>query len=131
MNDLQPGHEPETTYYVYDASGQRVRKVTDWQNGSRKNDRIYLGGFEVCREFDAAGATAILERETLHVMDDKQRVALVETKTLSNPTDDSASQLTRYQLGNHLGSASLELDGSASVISMRSTRRMAALRISR
>ncbi len=59
-----------------------------------------------------------LERETLHIMDDKQRIALVETKTV-----DSSSALTapvsllRYQIGNHLGSASLELDEAAQVIS--------------
>ena len=32
---------PETTYYVYDAGGQRVRKVTERQNGTRKDERIY------------------------------------------------------------------------------------------
>ena len=56
---------PETTYYVYDAGGQRVRKVTERQNGTRKNERIYLGGFEVYREYDGNGSSATLERETL------------------------------------------------------------------
>ena len=69
------------TYYVYDAAGQRVRKVTERQNGTRKNERIYLGGFEVYREYDGDGIDVSLERETLHVMDDKQRIALVETRT--------------------------------------------------
>ena len=50
-------------------------------------------------------------------MDDKQRVALVETKTVTNCSDDSPAQLIRYQFGNHLGSASLELDDQAKVIS--------------
>src|SRR5258708_36191793 len=50
-------------------------------------------------------------------MDDKQRIALVETKTITNPNDDSAEQLVRYQFGNHLGSASLELNDNAVVIS--------------
>ena len=77
---------PETTYYVYDAAGQRVRKVTERQAAegetpTRKNERIYLGGFEIYREYGADGATVTLERETLHIMDDKQRIALVETKT--------------------------------------------------
>ena len=72
---------PETTYYVYDAAGQRVRKVIETQNGTRKEERIYLGGFEIYREYDGNGTTVTLERETLHVMDDKQRIALVETKT--------------------------------------------------
>ncbi len=38
-----PDKVPETTFYVYDAGGQRVRKVTERQNGSRKAERIYLG----------------------------------------------------------------------------------------
>ena len=50
-----------------------------------------------------------LERETLHIMDDKQRIALVETQTPKS-TDRLTRQLIRYQFGNHLGSASLELD---------------------
>ena len=42
---------PETTYYVYDAGGQRARKITEGQNGSKKNERFYLGGFEIYREY--------------------------------------------------------------------------------
>jgi RHS repeat-associated protein len=106
----------ETTFYVYDASGERVRKVTEGQNGKRKHERIYLGGFEIYREFQNDGDIK-LERETLHVMDDRQRIALVETKTITNPDDESPTQLIRYQLGNHLGSASLELDDRGNVIS--------------
>ncbi len=107
----------EKTYYVYDAGGQRVRKVTETQNGTRKDERIYLGGFEVYRMYNGNRQAAVLERETLHIMDDKQRVALVETKTITNPDDKSPVQLIRFQLGNHLGSAALELDDEAQVIS--------------
>ena len=48
-------------------------------------------------------------------MDDKQRIALVETRTEGN--DGSPTQLVRYQFGNHLGSASLELDDAGQIIS--------------
>ena len=104
-----------TAYYVYDASGQRVRKVIETQNGTRKNERIYLGGFEVYREYNVSGANVTLERETLQIMDDKQRVALVETRTQGN--DPSLPQLIRFQYDNHLGSASLELDDHGQIIS--------------
>jgi RHS repeat-associated protein len=110
-----PDTVPETTFYAYDAGGQRVRKVTERQNGSRKQERIYLGGFELYREFDGNGETVTLERETLHIMDDRQRIALVETRTQGD--DGSPAQLIRYQLGNHLGSASLELDAAGDIIS--------------
>jgi RHS repeat-associated protein len=104
-----------TAFYVYDATGQRVRKVIERQNGSRQKERIYLGGFEVYREYNGDGEIPKLERETLHVMDDKQRVALVETRTQGE--DEGPVQLVRYQLGNHLGSVSLELDERGRVIS--------------
>jgi len=104
-----------TAYYVYDSGGQRVRKVIETQNGTRQRERIYLGGFEIYREYNGSGAIVTLERETLHIMDDKQRIALVETRTQGD--DGSLKQLIRYQLGNHLGSASLELDDAGQIIS--------------
>jgi RHS repeat-associated protein len=100
-------------YYVYDAAGQRVRKVIETQQGARRQERLYLGGFEIYREYNGSAVT--LQRETLHVMDDQQRIALVETRTQGE--DGSPPQLIRYQLGNHLGSASLELDASGQLIS--------------
>ncbi len=108
-------HQGERTYYVYDATGQRVRKVTERQNGTRMKERLHLGSFEVYREYSGNGDTVVLERETLHAMDDKQRIALVETRTQGR--DGSAAQLLRYQFSNHLGSACLELDDRAQVIS--------------
>jgi RHS repeat-associated protein len=41
----------------------------------------------------------------------------VETKTVPNPDDESPTQLIRFQFGNHLGSASLELDDKGNAIS--------------
>lgn len=108
----------ETTYYVYDATGQRVRKVTEGQNGTPSKERVYLGGFEIYREYDGNGEDTTLERETLHIMDDKQRIAVVDTKTIDQENaGDLHEPVIRYQLGNHLGSASLELDQDGSVIS--------------
>lgn len=119
---VRVGGMPETTYYIYDGSGERVRKVTDDQAAAgtmprRRSERIYLGGFEIYREYTSNGSID-LERQSLHVMDDKQRVALVETKTvhdrarLTTPTG-----LQRYQFGNHLGSAALELKEDGTVVS--------------
>jgi RHS repeat-associated protein len=103
-----------TAYYVYDSTGERVRKV--WEKpGGFTEERLYLGGFEIYRKRQGG---ASLTRETLHVMDDKQRVALIETRTEDTAgTDKSLPQLIRYQFGNHLGSASLELDEQAQIIS--------------
>jgi RHS repeat-associated protein len=108
-----------TAYYVYDASGQRVRKVIETQNAKRQKERVYLGGFEIYREYENDGDTVKLERGTLHIMDDKQRIALMETKTkdVNVPANTLPETLIRYQFGNHLGSASLELDNQAQIIS--------------
>ncbi len=117
---ISTGGVPETTWYVYDAGGQRVRKVTERQATpgeapKRIKERIYLGGFEIFRAYENNGDTVTVERETLHIMDDTQRIALIETRIQGN--DDSPPQLIRYQLGNHLGSASLELDDQSQIIS--------------
>lgn len=113
------GGTPETTWYVYDSTGQRVRKVTERQAASgqtptRLKERIYLGGFEIYREYGGDGNTISLERETLPIMDDQQRVALIETRTQGS--DQAPQQLTRYQFSNHLGTACLELDEQAQII---------------
>jgi RHS repeat-associated protein len=105
-------HQGERTWYVYDASGQRVRKVTELPNGAVKDERAYLGGFEI---YHRHGVDP-LARETLHIMDDKRRIALVETRTEGDEPGMPA-QLIRYQFANHLESSSLELDETGAVIS--------------
>jgi RHS repeat-associated protein len=116
------GQVPHPTYYVYDQAGQRARKVTATierrpDGGERavvRSERVYLGTFEIYHEYDSDG-TITLSRETLHVFDDKYRVAMVETRTAG--TDAGPERLVRYQLTNHLCSSVLELDQSAQVIS--------------
>lgn len=110
---------PETTWYVYDGTGQRVRKITEREAAdgvvpSRKSQRVYLGNLEIYREYDGAGAIA-LERRSYHVMDDKSRIAMIETRTIG--VDAAPARLVRYQFGNHLGSASIETDATSRVIS--------------
>jgi len=138
MVDLGGGGK---AYYVYDTAGQRVRKVVEKNNGALIEERIYVGGFEIFRQRNGNGLK--LERETLHVMDEpgfaaetdedtetkpkreasqpiygSRRVALVETKTHDEgAVVPSPAPQIRYQLNNHLGSASLELDDDGAVIS--------------
>jgi RHS repeat-associated protein len=100
-------------YYVYDSTGQRARKVIEGQNGAPSEERLYIGAFELYRKFN--GNTLV--RETLHIMDDKRRIALVETKTHESGAQIPNPQpLIRYQLSNHLGSASVELDKDGALI---------------
>ena len=106
----------ERTYYVYDAAGQRVRKVTERPPGKRPRRAHLPRRLRDLPRVQNGGRTRDVERETLHIMDDKQRIALVETRTQGND-GGSPAQLIRYQFGNHLGSASLELDDQAQIIS--------------
>ncbi|MBK9261999.1 MAG: toxin, partial [Polyangiaceae bacterium] len=100
-------------YFTYDASGQRVRKV--WVHNGITEERIYLGGFELYRRHENG---LVLERETLHIMDDTRRIAMVETKTIDADVPNlTVVSRTRFQCSNHLGSATLEVDENGLVIS--------------
>jgi RHS repeat-associated protein len=107
----------ESTWYVYNTTGQRLRKITE-RGGRKQNERIYVGGFEVYRQYAQDGEVEF-ERETLQVMDDQRRIALVETKRIDRKEAFGALpfSLVRYQFGNHLDSAVLELSASADIIS--------------
>lgn len=109
---IQPG--TGTVYYTYDGAGQRIRKV--WEKSANLvEERIYIGGTEIYRRRQG---TERLERHTLHIMDDVQRIALVETRVIDTAGNDQAPpRLIRYQLENHLGSTSIEVDEQARVIS--------------
>ncbi|MEZ5123894.1 MAG: RHS repeat-associated core domain-containing protein [Solirubrobacterales bacterium] len=109
---------PETTWYVYDHDGRRVRKVTDLATAGPdppppREERLYLGGLEIYRRH--VGVHAGLERRTLSAMDDRTRVAMIDAR---NGIDDGTpAQVTRYQLANHLGSVAMELDGAQRLLS--------------
>ena len=106
------------TYYVYNSAGKRIRKITERSDGRKADERIYLGGLEIYHEYSHDGEVK-LERESLHVMDDQHRIALVETKTVDADSAEGAtpSTLERYQFSNHLDSSTVELDESGAIIS--------------
>jgi RHS repeat-associated protein len=110
-NPDKPRYSGERTWYVYDAAGRRARKVTESGSGEFKEERIYLGGIEIFR----STGTNPLVRETLHIMDGKQRVALVATRTQGSEPG-VPERLVRYQLSNQLASVLLELDDRAHLI---------------
>jgi RHS repeat-associated protein len=110
--------------YQYDIDKQRTRKRIA-RLGGVVEDRIYLGNYELYRRRNAQGAV-VEEIEAVHVFDaEQQRVLLVDDVVrsggMANPRPDglrvAAQTLLRYQYGNHLGSASIELDDQAEIIS--------------
>ena len=98
----------ERTFNVYGADGRRVRKTTRLAGGGLKDERIYVGSYERYRR---TGVNAV-ERETLRIAD----VALIESRVAGNEPGVPI-RMVRFQLGNHLGSAALELGADAAVIS--------------
>lgn len=117
-----------TAYYQYDADKQRTLKRITNQNGLGGYwERIYLGGYELYRRYNGGGTTLVEEIESHHLFEGEQRVLLVDdvitsSKNNSNyPRPDGltvkAQTLFRYQYSNHLGSACLELDDHAEIIS--------------
>jgi RHS repeat-associated protein len=113
-------------YYQYDAGKQRTRKRIENQNGLGGYwERIYLGGYELYRRYNGAGTNPIEEIETHHLFESDQRVLIVDdvitASDMAHPRPDGLivrrQTLFRYQYTNHLGSACLEADNVASVIS--------------
>lgn len=109
---------PVITYYQYNGQGQRVRKITE--NGaaagagaSKKEERVYIDGYEIYKKF--TGANAGLQRTSLNLVDEGNRFVVIETR--NNIDDGTEQQLVRYQLHNHIGSATMELDAGARMIS--------------
>jgi RHS repeat-associated protein len=108
-----------STWYNYDVSGMRVRKVTEAASGVKTAERIYLGALEIYRNFDNTG-NIVLQRDTLHIMDDMRRVAVTDIKRIDTAGTDTTTvgaPYPRFQYGNHLDSVAFELDGNAKTIS--------------
>jgi RHS repeat-associated protein len=95
-----------SSFYRYDAQGNRTRKVIDKDNIIET--RYYLDGFELYRR-EVNGAIDY-ERTTLNISDDEKVFVRVEKKT-------NEPEIVRYQYDNHLGSACLELDYTGRIIS--------------
>jgi RHS repeat-associated protein len=102
-------------WYNYGADKQRTRKRIE-RNSGVIEDRFYLGGMEVYRRHVGAAGNPEEEIETHHLLADDQRILIVEDVLVTDNTVLGDTTLYRYQLGNHLGSACVELDESAAVI---------------
>ncbi|KAJ0417373.1 virulence plasmid 65kDa B protein-domain-containing protein [Aspergillus carlsbadensis] len=114
------GDSREITYYTYDAKGARVRKVTEDSAGRKTKERIYLGEFQVLREYyqsSTANDPVKKEQQNIHIMDDATRVAIIETTTKGDIPKGAPRGVHRYQFSNHIGSVALELDQDAHLLS--------------
>jgi len=116
-------------YYVYDAEGNRIRKVEEKYIDlftTRVTEKIYINNVEIKKIYTKifmGSTTQELKRTTLHVMDDTRRIATVHNWTQDdnlreiNTSGELNTNKIRYQYGNHIDSASLELSSTGAIIS--------------
>ncbi|EWC44292.1 hypothetical protein DRE_01118 [Drechslerella stenobrocha 248] len=76
---------PETTYFVYDSDGERVRKVTERPavDGARFRDTLNLPGLCIYTTFQADGSTKVAEKCTSEVSFLESVVFLSEVDLIS------------------------------------------------
>ena len=91
--------------YLYDGGGQRVKKIVVKQDGTVES-LVYVGDFE--HHVWSNG-----DNIKLHVMDNKQRIALVRVGT-AHPSDPAPE--VQFHLGDHVGSSGLVIDNAGTWI---------------
>ncbi|MDB4891181.1 MAG: insecticidal toxin complex protein TcdB family [Gemmatimonadetes bacterium] len=107
---------PDTSleaWYRYDAAKQRTRKRVDKQGGLVE-ERFYLGGFEWYRR--TLNGILSEEIETLHLFDGAHRLLMIDQVIQTDRAVLGVRTLYRYALTNHLGSATVEVDEQAEII---------------
>ncbi|MGE3825734.1 MAG: RHS repeat domain-containing protein, partial [Bacteroidia bacterium] len=101
------------SHYLYDASGNRLKKLTRKDSGD-KEITIYIDGiFEYRYNIDGSN-TLIEEQNVLHVMDDKSRIA---TKRVGDQFSDDIDSDVIYNLEDHLGSSTVHIGNVGDFIS--------------
>jgi RHS repeat-associated protein len=107
------GAEPSVhAHYLYDATGQRVKKLVRRQGGQIEVTH-YID--EVFEHHRWGGGAQAGENNHTHVMDNVQRIALVRLG-VAHPEDKGPA--VQFQLGDHLGSRNVIVD-SDSVLTNR------------
>jgi RHS repeat-associated protein len=97
-------------HYLYDAAGQRVKKLVRKQRGLVEFT-IYVDGIFEYQRLVRGSITQ--ENNTLHVMDDQSRLALVR---VGLPFPDDTTPAVKFHLGDHLGSSNLVLDDRSTLV---------------
>jgi RHS repeat-associated protein len=100
------GGIPETTWYVYDSTGERVRKVTDGKLSAAavaagstpvaRRERRYLGWYEVEREYGAGGAVDV-ERQSVMIKVIDPQPAMPDDNDTESPQSPASAGVARPQ----------------------------------
>ena len=106
-------NSPATIYaqYFYDATGQRTKKIVRTEGGHYQVT-IYIDGvFELHRQLEPGGGART--NNSLHIMDDQQRIAIVR---VGGAFPDDELPALQYHLGDHLGSSNVVLNESGNLV---------------
>jgi RHS repeat-associated protein len=105
------GAEPSVhAHYLYDAAGQRAKKLVRKQGGQVEVTHYIDGAFEHHRW---GGQSQAGQNNHVHVMDDTQRVALVRVGA-AHPDDRGPA--AQFHLGDHLGSSNVVVDSVGALV---------------
>jgi RHS repeat-associated protein len=105
------GTEPSVhAHYLYDAAGQRAKKLVRKQGGQVEVTHYIDAVFEQHRWGSGAQSG---ESNHIHVMDDKQRVALVR---LGNAHPEDKGPAVQLHFGDHLGSSNVVIDSGGTIV---------------
>ncbi|MDY7094928.1 MAG: SpvB/TcaC N-terminal domain-containing protein [Acidobacteriota bacterium] len=104
-NQMQ-GAEPSVhAHYLYDGSGERVKKLVRTSSGGHRSTVYVDGLFEHHRKVSGGSIT---ENDTLHVLDGHQRIAV---RRVGPPFSGDPSEPVQYHLGDHLGNSHVTVAG--------------------
>ncbi len=116
------GNAPDDAeYYTYGSDGMRVRKVHEQlQNGNQLQitEKIYLDGCEILRI--RRGSALQKERITTHIAAGDNHIAHVyhwKQDTGNGSNNLTGQTRVHYQLNDHLGSATIQLNEQGNLIS--------------
>ena len=109
--------DSDAQFFNYDATGKRVRKVTETLVGSSTQfeETLYFGGFEISRRRQGTNVSEVLHRIRL---EDGERSFVERLEWIvGTPPSGVPNPQNRYQLTDFLGSATLEISADGSLIS--------------
>ena len=116
MRAFRVGNEEGTSnsvyaHYLYDASGQRVKKLVR-KGANHFEITVYIDGIFEHHFETTSGSTK--ENNSLHVMDNQSRIALVRIGNAFDANDRTPA--VQYHLGDHLGSCNVVIDDSGTLV---------------
>lgn len=114
----RPNNENDAEYYVYDAAGQRVRKVHRLKTltGWNIKETLYVGGVEIRRSYPESTKAVVKEWHSVKLEDGDGNFCVWRYWIIGTVNPGEKKVQLRYQLNDMLDSGSYELDETAAMI---------------